>query len=168
MTSALSPACRLLVVGVDLQDEQVAALPLRHGDDPSALLALHGWQVRRVRGVEHLPGDKNVLTLTFVVEPALAQSQADTASTTGVRPDGGGDLANPALAGGDAIFRHQRVAAYAVVTSSRGFLMTQFSDRTGAPGQWGLPGGGLDPDEAPERAVVREVWEESGQLIEVG
>jgi 8-oxo-dGTP diphosphatase len=168
LTSALSPACRLLVVGVDLQDEQVAALPLRHGDDPSALLALHGWQVRRVRDVERLPGDKNVLTLTFVVEPALAQSQAVTASTTGVRPDGGGDLTNPVLAEGHAIFRHQRVAAYAVVTSSRGFLMTQFSDRTGAPGQWGLPGGGLDPDEAPERAVVREVWEESGQLIEVG
>lgn len=70
--------------------------------------------------------------------------------------------------GGNAAFRHQRVAAYAVVTSSCGVLMTQFSDRTDAPGQWGLPGGGLDAEETPDRAVVREVWEESGQLIEVG
>jgi ADP-ribose pyrophosphatase YjhB (NUDIX family) len=31
---------------------------------------------------------------------------------------------------------------------------------------WGLPGGGLEAGEAPERAVVREVWEESGQVIE--
>ncbi len=43
--------------------------------------------------------------------------------------------------------------------------MTQFSDQTNAPGQWGLPGGGLEAGEAPERAVVREVWEESGQRI---
>jgi 8-oxo-dGTP pyrophosphatase MutT (NUDIX family) len=60
---------------------------------------------------------------------------------------------------------HQRVAAYAVVTSSRGHLVTQFSDRTGAEGRWGLPGGGLEAGEAPDRAVVREVWEESGQVI---
>ena len=46
--------------------------------------------------------------------------------------------------------------------------MTQFSDRTNAQGQWGLPGGGIEPEEAPDRAVVREVWEESGQVIEVG
>jgi 8-oxo-dGTP diphosphatase len=46
-------------------------------------------------------------------------------------------------------------------------LMTQFSDRTNAGGQWGLPGGGLQSAEAPDRAVVREVWEESGQVIEV-
>jgi 8-oxo-dGTP diphosphatase len=168
LTSALSPGGRLLVVGVDLRGAQVAALPLRHGDDPTALLARHGWQVRRVRDVERGPGHKDVLTLTFVVAPALAQSRAVTASTTGVHPHRGGDLTKAAIAEGDAIPRHQRVAAYAVVTSSRGFLMTQFSARTGAPGHWGLPGGGLDPDEAPDRAVVREVWEESGQLIEVG
>jgi 8-oxo-dGTP pyrophosphatase MutT (NUDIX family) len=168
LTSASSQGYRLLVVGVDLQDAQVAALPLRHGDDPTALLAMHGWQVQRVRAVKHCPGDKKVLTLTFVVEPALVGSQPVTASTTGGRQDGGGDLTNAVISEGTAIFRHQRVAAYAVVSSSRGYLMTQFSDRTGAPGQWGLPGGGLEPDEAPERAVVREVWEESGQLIEVG
>jgi 8-oxo-dGTP pyrophosphatase MutT (NUDIX family) len=62
---------------------------------------------------------------------------------------------------------HQRVAAYALVTSSRGVLMTQFSDQTNAEGRWGLPGGGIEGGEAPELAVVREAWEESGQVIEV-
>jgi 8-oxo-dGTP pyrophosphatase MutT (NUDIX family) len=77
-------------------------------------------------------------------------------------------MAEGDASGGEVALRHQRVAAYAVVTSSRGFLMTQFSDRTGAKGQWGLPGGGLEDDEAPDRAAVREVWEESGQVITLG
>jgi 8-oxo-dGTP diphosphatase len=168
LTSGFSPACRLVVVGVDQQDAQVARLLLGHGDDPTALLAMQGWQVRRVRDVVRHPVDRHVLTMTFVVEPSLVESQTDTAPQTGAHPGRGQDPANQVMAEGDAVFRHQRVAAYAVVTSSRGILMTQFSDRTGAPGQWGLPGGGLDVEESPDRAVVREVWEESGQLIEVG
>ena len=39
---------------------------------------------------------------------------------------------------------YQRIAAYAVVRSSRGVLMTELSDRTNAAGMWNLPGGGLD------------------------
>lgn len=33
--------------------------------------------------------------------------------------------------------------------------------------RWGLPGGGVDPDEAPENAAVREVIEETGLEVEV-
>ena len=168
MTSGFAPACRIIVVGVDLGDAQVAALPLGHGDDPTSLLAMHGWQVLRVRDVVRHPADNQVLTVTFVVEPSLFQPRPVTEVTAGVHPGRGEDPASPAMVEVDRVFRHQRVAAYAVVTSSRGFLMTQFSDRTGAPGQWGLPGGGLDAEERPDHAVVREVWEESGQLIEVG
>jgi 8-oxo-dGTP pyrophosphatase MutT (NUDIX family) len=97
--------------------------------------------------------------MTFVVDPALADPVFERRKKAG--------LNSSATAEGEVAVRHQRVAAYAVVTSTRGFLMTQFSDRTGAPGQWGLPGGGLEPGESPEVAVVREVWEESGQVIEV-
>ena len=32
---------------------------------------------------------------------------------------------------------------------------------------WGLPGGGLDYDEQPEDAVVRELFEETGLTIEI-
>src|SRR4051794_6548379 len=32
-------------------------------------------------------------------------------------------------------------------------------------GQWGIPGGALDPGEEPADAVVREVWEETGVMV---
>ena len=51
----------------------------------------------------------------------------------------------------------QRVAAYAVVLSDRGLLATEYSDRTAVPGRWGMPGGGIDDDEQPADAVLREV-----------
>jgi 8-oxo-dGTP pyrophosphatase MutT (NUDIX family) len=63
---------------------------------------------------------------------------------------------------------YQRVAAYAVVTSERGVLLTQFNSQTAVPGSWGLPGGGLDEGEDPVAGVHREVWEETGQRIELG
>ncbi len=33
-------------------------------------------------------------------------------------------------------------------------------------GVWATPGGAIDPDEAPQDAVVREVWEETGLHVE--
>jgi ADP-ribose pyrophosphatase YjhB (NUDIX family) len=35
-------------------------------------------------------------------------------------------------------------------------------------GYWGLPGGGLDAGESPVAGVHREVWEETGQRIDLG
>ncbi len=34
-------------------------------------------------------------------------------------------------------------------------------------GRWATPGGILEPEEEPARAVVREVWEETGLEVEV-
>jgi len=153
------------VVGVDEQAVEVARLTLGHGDDPTVLLAAAGWQVRRVRDVVRDPVERQSLTLTFVVEPPLTASVAwESGPPLRAEPLRDADLV--ALEGEVAV-RRQRVAAYALVSSSRGLLMTQFSDRTNAPGQWGLPGGGLEAGEAPDRAVLREVWEESGQVVEV-
>ena len=45
-------------------------------------------------------------------------------------------------------------------------LLTQLADHTGAPGRWNLPGGGLDPGESPTEGVVREVAEETGQVVD--
>lgn len=61
----------------------------------------------------------------------------------------------------------QRLAAYGIVVSSRGLLATEFSDRTAVPGLWSLPGGGIDPGENPAQTLQREVFEETGQRIEV-
>jgi 8-oxo-dGTP pyrophosphatase MutT (NUDIX family) len=41
-------------------------------------------------------------------------------------------------------------------------LLTRLRDR-----DWDLPGGVIDPDETPEQAAVREVWEETLARVEV-
>ena len=150
----------LVVVGVDGLGAEVVRLVLGHGDDPVALLAAHGWEVKRARHVLSDARGKHVLTMVFVVE---AQAVAALELGVPLRRD-----EHLVPVEGEVPQRYQRVAAYALVTSLRGVLMTQFSDRTNAEGQWGLPGGGIEAEEAPDRAVVREVWEESGQVIEVG
>lgn len=61
-----------------------------------------------------------------------------------------------------------RVGAYAVVVVEQRLLLTQMADSTPVPGQWGLPGGGVDHGEAPVDAVVREVHEETAhELVDV-
>jgi len=53
-----------------------------------------------------------------------------------------------------------RIAAYAVIVSDRGLLLTHWNEggRTG----WTLPGGGLEDYETAEQAAIREVREETG------
>ena len=167
-------APRLIVVGVDVLGAEVARLVLGHGDDPTRSLAAHGWEVRRARDVMSHSAGKHELTMSFVVEPThvvglhAVGAPLDVGAPAGaLRPPPARDD-DLAMSDGEVAEPYQRVAAYALVTSSRGVLMTQFSERTNAQGQWGLPGGGIDPGEAPDRAAVREAWEESGQVIEVG
>jgi len=67
--------------------------------------------------------------------------------------------------------RLQRVAAYALVvrdSPERAVLLTRNSVRGPHPGQWSLPGGGIEHGEDPRDAVVREVAEETGLTAEVG
>jgi 8-oxo-dGTP diphosphatase len=62
-------------------------------------------------------------------------------------------------------YRWQRVAAYALVRRTDpvdAVLLTRVSPRGFHTGQWSLPGGGVDFDEDPAVAVVREVREETG------
>lgn len=160
MTRRLPEPPGLFVVGIDGTGSEVVRLVLGHGDDPVTLLAGYGWQVQRARDVSSDTSGKHVLTLFFVV-----QRHVVAPLHVGVPLHRDKDLVTIE---GEVPQPNQRVAAYAFVTSSRGVLMTQFSGRTNAGGQWGLPGGGLERAEAPERAVVREAWEESGQVIEVG
>ena len=53
--------------------------------------------------------------------------------------------------------------AAAVIFNEQGHVLLQ---KRGDTGRWGLVGGGIDPDEAPADAVVREAWEETGLLVE--
>lgn len=161
MTAVAAPPPRIQVVGVDETGMPLVELTLAHGGDPVTVLAAAGWRVVRAREVVRVEGHEHVLSCRLEVEP-LPGGPEPAPGDVVLRRDP--DLA---LDPGEVPEPHQRVAAYAVVTSERGLLLTEFSDRTGAPGSWGLPGGGLDPGEAPVDAVLREVWEESGQRVEL-
>lgn len=47
----------------------------------------------------------------------------------------------------------------ALIFDAQGRILLQ---RRGDTGTWGMVGGGIDPDESPANAIVREVWEETG------
>lgn len=59
-----------------------------------------------------------------------------------------------------------RVASYAVIVRDERLLMARWTGGEGAP-LWALPGGGVEHGEDPYDAVVREVEEETGYLVEV-
>jgi 8-oxo-dGTP diphosphatase len=71
------------------------------------------------------------------------------------------------------IRRHQRVAAYALITrtaedGTAELLLTRISARGHHPGAWTLPGGGVDHGEPPRATLVRELAEETGLVVIVG
>ncbi|MBN9153827.1 MAG: NUDIX hydrolase [Microbacterium sp.] len=60
-----------------------------------------------------------------------------------------------------------RVAAYAVIVDDdERILLSHWIE--GRRPAWTMPGGGLEPGEDPERAVKREVREETGYRAQVG
>jgi len=61
----------------------------------------------------------------------------------------------------------QRFAAYGLVTSPRGVLLTKISQGFPGAGKWHLPGGGTDFGEQPAAGLLREIAEESGQVGEI-
>jgi 8-oxo-dGTP diphosphatase len=63
-----------------------------------------------------------------------------------------------------------RLAAYAVLVNENDeILLTWFNGGAGESEQgWSLPGGGVNFDEGIEDAVVRETYEETGYVVEVG
>ena len=131
--------------------EVVTRFALAHGEDPAVGLAVRGWP-GTVVGVEGVLGD---LTLRYAVQPAAPLDPP-------LGPEGPG-LTDAERLGVDP---HQRVAAYAVVVADGKLLLTQLAGYTGAAGRWNLPGGGLDPGESPTDGVVREVAEETGQVVD--
>jgi 8-oxo-dGTP diphosphatase len=140
----------ITVVGV-VDGRPVETFVLAHGEDPAVGLGTRGWQ-GVIEGVDGVRGD---LTLRYAVRPAAPVDPP-------LGPEGPG-LTDDERLGVDP---HQRVAAYAVVVARGRLLLTQLADHTGAPGRWNLPGGGLDPGESATEAVVREVAEETGQVVD--
>lgn len=153
------PTPALHVVGVDDEGRPVASFRLAHGADPVAVLLEKGWVARQVCGVDTVSDPDHTLTLRYAVRPA---SEADGPQARPAVPTDQGLVREP----GEQVHPYQRAAAYGLVTSARGILLTQLSESTNAAGRWTLPGGGIDPGESPLEALHREVWEESGQSVE--
>jgi 8-oxo-dGTP pyrophosphatase MutT (NUDIX family) len=128
---------------------------LGHGQHPEALLHEHGLVADRPVRAEI--GTTGALELTYAVT-----------GLCGIRPEHEAPRRDPDVPADVAGDPYQRVAAYALVTSRLGLLLTEFTALTNVAGQWGLPGGGLDPGESPVDGVLREVWEETGQEIALG
>jgi ADP-ribose pyrophosphatase YjhB (NUDIX family) len=61
-----------------------------------------------------------------------------------------------------------RISAYAILVQNARILLVRCSDETTVPGQWTLPGGGIDFGEDPAQAAVREVKEETGLDVALG
>lgn len=134
---------------------RVAEFVLEHGDDPVRVLARLGWSRPHLREAEREADGSLVFTYTVTAASAVASFDTPVPTDPGL-----------VLEPGEEPRPYQRTAAYGVVTSERGILLTELSALTSAPGRWTLPGGGLDPGETPVEALHREVWEESGQVVE--
>lgn len=139
------------VIGVDRAEHRCVEKVLDHGADPRLLLLEHGWDAGDLVRID---GAHPEIEVVYRVTPAARRPAPPRAPRVDVT-SGRAATAVP----------YQRVAAYAIVESDRGLLLTEYSDRTARAGSWGLPGGGVDPQESPADAVRREAWEESGQLI---
>jgi 8-oxo-dGTP diphosphatase len=147
----------LCVVGLDASGTERVRQQLAHGDDPVRLLARHGYATEGPISLA-AEADPHTVTVVYRVQPTEPSHERV--------PDVPHD-ASMVVAADEAPVVLQRLAVYAVVRSVRGVLLAQNSARTNAAGTWGLPGGGLDPGEPPEAALHREVWEETGQRIDV-
>ncbi|HQH08644.1 MAG TPA: NUDIX domain-containing protein [Phycicoccus sp.] len=134
------------VVATDAAGAVVAAFPLAHGADPGLELGRLGWVPLSVSASGRAPR----VTLSYAVEPGPVRHTSQPQTGRGER--------------------RQRLAAYAVVVADDGddgVLLTELSDKvSGGAGLWLLPGGGVDPGEEPTAAIVREVWEETGQVVD--
>jgi len=61
----------------------------------------------------------------------------------------------------------QTIAA-AVVSTPQGYWLVRRGPQQSHPGMWEFPGGKVEPGEAPEQALQREILEEMGVEVAVG
>lgn len=132
-------------------------LHVGHGEDPRMLLWRAGYVISHLLSAR-LDDDEVVITAQVLTKQP--GNRAPRVRSRGIDP-------RLEVEPGEIPKHRQRVAAYAIVRSELGLLGTQCSNRTAIPGMWQLPGGGLETGEAPADAVVREVYEETAQHVQI-
>ncbi|HIW30578.1 MAG TPA: NUDIX hydrolase [Candidatus Luteococcus avicola] len=147
---------RIVGVGQPGKGEAVR-LHVDHGAHPHQVLWRRGFVLNELLSAR-LEGGEVVLTVR--VSPRAPGSRPPRVKHRGADPD-------LLVADGEEPVLNQRLAAYAIVRSSRGVLGTECSNRTAVPGLWQLPGGGLNPGESPSDALMREIAEETGQKVRI-
>lgn len=139
--------------------EVLATLDVGHGQDPRRLLWARGLVLSQWLSAR---ATDDLVTLTAVARPRRGEDYPPSVRHRGRDLDLSADEAV------DPVVK-QRLACYAVCLSERGLLATRFSKKvagTASPGgAWGLPGGGRESGEQPGETVIREVQEETGQII---
>lgn len=130
--------------------------------DGVEVLAVRYFTAEEVTALSLSKSDRRVLEAAFqphesvAFNPVTWQPPADGVRKNGISPHVR-DLREKV--GTDLILS---VGAAAIITNERGEVLLQ---RRGDTGRWGINGGGVDPDESPADAVVREVWEETGLRV---
>lgn len=146
------------IVGVTSPgSHDVITLPVGHGEDPRLLLWQRGWLLSHILSARLQDGE---VVLTVQVRSRNASSRPPKVRHRGTDP-------SLEVAPGETATPRQRLATYAIVRSARGVLGTQCSRRTAVPGLWQLPGGGIEEDETPVEAVIREIREETAQDVQI-
>jgi len=59
------------------------------------------------------------------------------------------------------------MASWAIIEKNKKLLFIKRSNETTRPGQWCFPGGGIKKNETPERACIREAFEETSLNIKI-
>jgi ADP-ribose pyrophosphatase YjhB (NUDIX family) len=142
--------------------------PIRHGENPlSAVVRLFRDQaglpvvvssVREVRAL--IAPDLHEDRVVYDVVPARAGATPPPQPVV--------EAAQEESGAASELPKGQRFAAYGVVTDPAGrLLLTQIASGFPGAGRWHLPGGGTDVGEQPAEALVRELYEETGQRGEI-
>lgn len=147
----------MIVIGVAADGSVVFETPLPHGADPVVVAWDTGWEIDQP--IDAVRSDDGEIVLQVRVSPLGSRLRP--------KPRLRGIDDGLVLGEVEPVVR-QRVAAYAIVLSDRGLLATEYSAQTAVVHRWGMPGGGVDDDEQPASAVLREVAEETSQLITLG